>query len=170
MPVGSCQLLGRRLLRLVLLGRSICPTADMLMRVNEIKQSQRELLIGIGGGECTAAAKGECQDGGGGGVLERASVKHSIWQTTRTYQHNTHNMCTSVSRDMRGIAHSMLVSSHSFLCPHTHTHTHIKMLPLCVDKLLTASAAAASASTSTSNKLILGIFCRILICFYIYIP
>lgn len=64
MPVGSCQLLGRcLLLRLVLLGRSICPTADMLMRVNEIKQSQRELLIGIGGGECTTADKGECQDG-----------------------------------------------------------------------------------------------------------
>lgn len=77
MPVGSCQLLGRcLLLRLVLLGRSICPTADMLMRVNEIKQSQRELLIGIGGGECTMAAKGECQDGGvegakgGGGAGE----------------------------------------------------------------------------------------------------
>lgn len=133
MPVGSCQLLGRcLLLRLVLLGRSICPTADMLMRVNEIKQSQRELLIGIGRGECTTAVKGECQDGAvegarggrGRGVLERASVKHSIWQTTRTYQHNTHNMCMSVSRDMRGIAHSMLVSSHSFLCPHTHTLAH----------------------------------------------
>lgn len=35
----------------------------MLMRVNEIRQSQRELLIGIGGGECTTAAKGECQGG-----------------------------------------------------------------------------------------------------------
>lgn len=136
---------------------SICPAADMLMRVNEIRQSQRELLIGIGRGECAAAKRSMPRRGRSGGP----SVKHSIWQTTRTYQHNTHNMCMSVSRDMRGIAHSVL----DFPLSSVHTHTHVWLLPLCVDKLLTASATA-SASAST---IILGIFCRILICFYIFI-
>lgn len=63
----------------------------MLMRVNEIKQSQRELLIGIGGGECTTAAKGECQggrvEGAGEGKCQTLNLANNAHLSAQHAQH-----------------------------------------------------------------------------------
>lgn len=112
-----------------------------------------------------------CQRGG----CWRGQVSNTQFGKQRALISTTRTTCAC---QLAGICEELpnpCLSPRTLSCAHTHTHTrtHIKLLPLCVDKLLTASAAAAasaSASTSTSNKLILGIFCRILICFYIYIP